>query len=150
MVLPDFRAAYDMFPNIVWTSSGGRGWDYANPRWTEFTGRRIEDEVGSGWTDRIHADDREGALSQLDEATSARRPFTLEFRARRHDGEFRWLASAGLPLPDGGYVGSCADVTERRAREGSPMTSITCSPESSAILRCSESSRSFPATLATI
>jgi two-component system cell cycle sensor histidine kinase/response regulator CckA len=117
MGLPDFRAAYDMLPSIVWTSSGGRGWDYANPRWTAFTGRRLEEEVGSGWTDRIHADDREGALSQLDEAISARRPFTLEFRVRRHDGEYRWLASTGLPIPDGGYVGSCADVTERRALE---------------------------------
>jgi len=117
MVLADFRTAYDGLPTIVWTSPGGREWDYVNPRWTEFTGRRLEDELGLGWVDRINAEDREGAFSQLDEATAARRPFTLEFRARQHDGEYRWLASTGLPLPDGAYVGCCADVTERRRLE---------------------------------
>ena len=117
MVQADFRTAYDGLPIIVWTSPGGRGWDYVNPRWTEFTGRRIEDELGQGWVDRIHADDREGVLTQLDEASAGRRSFTLEFRARRHDGEHRWLASAGLPHPDGGFVGSCVDVTERRQLE---------------------------------
>ncbi len=117
MGLADFRTAYDGLPIIVWTSSGGHRWDYANPRWTEFTGRRIEEELGLGWVDRIHPDDREGALSQLDEASAARRPFTLEFRARRHDGEYRWLASSGLAQSDGTYVGCCTDVTERRMLE---------------------------------
>jgi PAS domain S-box-containing protein len=117
MALADFRTAYDGLPIIVWTSSEGHQWDYANPRWTEFTGRRIEEELGLGWVDRIHPDDREGALSQLDEASAARRPVTLEFRARRHDGEYRWLASSGLGRPDGTYVGCCTDVTERRTLE---------------------------------
>jgi two-component system, cell cycle sensor histidine kinase and response regulator CckA len=117
MVLADFRTAYDGLPIIVWTSSGGHRWDYANPPWTEFTGRRMEEELGLGWVDRIHPDDREGALSQLDEASVARRPFTLEFRARRQDGEYRWLASSGLAQPDGTYVGCCTDVTERRMLE---------------------------------
>jgi two-component system cell cycle sensor histidine kinase/response regulator CckA len=118
MVLPDSRTAYDGLPIIVWTSaSRGHEWDYASRRWTEFTGRPIADELGTGWVERIHADDREGALAQLDEATAAGRPFTLEFRARRHDGEYRWLASTGVAMAGGGYVGCCADVTERRALE---------------------------------
>ena len=50
------------------------------------------------------------------------RPFGLEFRARRHDGEYRWLASSGAPAGEAaggrtGYVGCCIDVTERRALE---------------------------------
>ena len=113
----DFHAAYDALPLVVWTSPGDRRWDYVNPRWPEFTGRRLEDELALGWLDRVHGDDREGVLSQLDEATAARRPFAMEFRARRHDGEYRWLASTGAPLAGSGYVGCCADITERRALE---------------------------------
>ena len=113
----DFRTAYDALPVIVWTSPGDRRWDYVNPRWPEFTGRRLEDELGLGWLDRVHCDDREGVLSQLDEATTARRLLAMEFRARRHDGEYRWLASSGTSLPGGGYLGCCADITERRALE---------------------------------
>ena len=118
----DFRTAFDALPVIVWTSPGDRRWDYVNSRWPEFTGRPIEEELGFGWLDRIHLDDREAVLSQLDEASAAGHHFGLEFRARRHDGEYRWLASTGTPLhiPDGtisGYVGCCTDVTERRALE---------------------------------
>ncbi len=113
----DSRSTYDALPVIVWTSPGDHRWDYVNARWTEFTGRGVEEELGPGWIDRVHADDREGVLSQLDEATAARRSVALEFRARRHDGEHRWLASTGTPLPGQGYVGCCVDVTDRRALE---------------------------------
>lgn len=109
--------AYDALPLIVWTSPGDRRWDYVSPHWLEFTGRRLEDDVGLGWLDRVHADDRPGVLSKLDEAMGARWPLAMEFRARRHDGEFRWLASTGAPTESGGYVGCCVDVTERRALE---------------------------------
>ncbi|MEO7985475.1 MAG: response regulator [Gemmatimonadales bacterium] len=118
----DFRTAYDALPVIAWTSPGDHQWDYVNPRWPAFTGRRMEAELGLGWLERIHPEDRDAVLTQLDEATAAGRPFGLEFRARRHDGEYRWLASSGAPAGDAaggrtGYVGCCIDVTERRALE---------------------------------
>ncbi len=118
----DFRTSYDALPLIVWTSGGGHRWDYVNSRWPEFTGRRVEDELGLGWLDRIHPDDREAAVSRIDEAIASGRPFSIEFRARRHDGEYHWLASSGAAVqgPDGqpgGYAGCCTDVTDRRALE---------------------------------
>jgi two-component system, cell cycle sensor histidine kinase and response regulator CckA len=117
MVSADPRSAYDDLPVITWTSSAGRAWDYVNPRWTEFTGRAIEQELGQGWLDRIHAEDREATLSQVDEAVAAGRPIVTEFRARRHDGTYRWLATTAVPRPGRGYVGWCTDVTERRSLE---------------------------------
>ena len=46
----------------------------------------------------------------------------MEYRLRRHDGEYRWVLDEGVPLfsPDGsfaGYIGSCIDITERRHAE---------------------------------
>ena len=46
----------------------------------------------------------------------------MEYRLRRHDGEYRWVLDAGVPffIPDGsfgGYIGSCVDITERRHAE---------------------------------
>jgi len=46
----------------------------------------------------------------------------MEYRLRRHDGEFRWVLDIGVPRfnPDGsfaGYIGSCIDVTEQRRAE---------------------------------
>jgi transcriptional regulator with GAF, ATPase, and Fis domain len=46
----------------------------------------------------------------------------MEYRIRRHDGEYRWIYDAGTPLfsPDGvflGYIGSAIDITERKESE---------------------------------
>ena len=46
----------------------------------------------------------------------------MEYRLRRHDGVYRWILDRGTPryLPDGtfaGYIGSCADITERKQLE---------------------------------
>jgi C4-dicarboxylate-specific signal transduction histidine kinase len=46
----------------------------------------------------------------------------MEYRLRRHDGEFRLVYDIGVPRfnPDGsfaGYIGSCIDVTEQRRAE---------------------------------
>jgi signal transduction histidine kinase/CheY-like chemotaxis protein len=46
----------------------------------------------------------------------------MEYRLRRHDGEYRWLLDNGIPRhePGGefsGYIGSCIDLTERKRAE---------------------------------
>jgi len=46
----------------------------------------------------------------------------MEYRLRRHDGQYRWILDRGNPryTPDGtfaGYIGSCIDITERRQLE---------------------------------
>jgi phosphoglycerate-specific signal transduction histidine kinase len=53
---------------------------------------------------------------------NARRPFTMEYRLRRADGEYRWVLGSGVPryTSEGefaGYIGSCIDITARRRAE---------------------------------
>ena len=48
--------------------------------------------------------------------------FTMEYRLKRHDGEYRWVMDTGVPrfTPDGtfsGYIGSCIDITDRKRTE---------------------------------
>jgi signal transduction histidine kinase len=43
----------------------------------------------------------------------------MEYRLRRHDGEYRWIFDRGVPFTDdagafAGFIGSCVDVDERR------------------------------------
>jgi len=46
----------------------------------------------------------------------------MDYRRRRHDGEYRWVVDNGRPFYRGdgafaGYVGACLDITERKRAE---------------------------------
>ncbi|HEX6107058.1 MAG TPA: ATP-binding protein [Gemmatimonadales bacterium] len=122
MTSPDPRLAYDGLPVMVWTAGPDRQCDYCNTRWLEFTGRALEDELGWGWADRVHPENREGVLAEYAGAFEERRPLTLEYRYRRRDGEYRWILDTATARfgPEGavlGMVGCRVDVSERRALE---------------------------------
>ncbi|HET6765440.1 MAG TPA: PAS domain S-box protein, partial [Longimicrobiaceae bacterium] len=117
-----FRSLADTAPVLVWTADPEGAYDFFNQPWLDFTGRAVEEELGEGWTAGVHPDDLRRRQAVFRQAVQARRPFRLEYRLRRADGEYRWVLDTGVPrmLPDGtfaGYVGSCIDITERREAE---------------------------------
>ena len=70
----------------------------------------------------VHPEDLQQCLETYRSAFDARRHFEMEFRLRRHDGEYRWLMDTGAPriAADGklmGYVGSEVDITDRKQAE---------------------------------
>jgi PAS domain S-box-containing protein len=115
----NFRRLADFAPVMIWVSDPARKTVYFNRPWLEFTGRAPEDELGLGWTEGIHPEDRENAMALIARAYEALEPFETEYRLRRADGEYRWLIDKGVPLVDEGrlrgYVGSCLDITDRVA-----------------------------------
>lgn len=114
-----FRAMADAAPVLIWTSRPDGEFDYINRAWLEFTGRRVEQQLGLGWTELLHPENAEKVLQVYRESLQMKMPFVMEFRLRRSDGQFRWVLNHGVPRysPDGtfqGYIGSCLDITERR------------------------------------
>jgi PAS domain S-box-containing protein len=117
-----FRIAADVAPSLVWMSGPDKQCTFFNKSWLDFTGRPIERELGRGWADGVHPDDVSTCLDIYSSAFDRRDRFRMEYRLRRHDGEYRWMLDAGVPFftPDGsfaGYIGSCVDITERRLAE---------------------------------
>ncbi|MBI4754933.1 MAG: PAS domain S-box protein [Betaproteobacteria bacterium] len=109
-------------PAMVWMSGPDHGRSFFNTTWLRFTGRELAQEVGAGWMEGVHADDRARCARILGEAQEARGVLALEYRLRRHDGEYRWIFDEGTPRFDAagqfcGYVGSTADITDRRLAE---------------------------------
>jgi PAS domain S-box-containing protein len=118
----EFRIMADIAPAMIWLSGTDTLRTYFNRPWLEFRGRTLEQDLGDGWTEGIHPEDRERCLGDYRSAVGARRPFKLEYRLRRADGKYRWVLSHAVPrLSDAGlfegYVGSVMDITERRAAE---------------------------------
>ena len=121
--LRDFPTSlFEHFPTLIWRAGTDTRCNYFNKTWLEFTGRSLAEEVGNGWTKGIHADDFDRCVRTYLEHFAVRTPFEMEYRLRRHDGEYRWIIDAGRPIydPDGefaGYIGSCLDITDRRNTE---------------------------------
>ena len=114
----------ELGPALIWMSDADKRCTYVNSAWMAFTGRTLEAVLADGWREAIHPDDLPRCLEILDVAFEGHQPFTLEYRLRRHDGEYRWILDTGIPLlePDGsstGYVGSIVDITERKRAEES-------------------------------
>ena len=111
----------DCAPVMIWVADPARECVYVNRPWREFTGRELGEAVGHGWADGIHADDRDRTLEAYRRAFEACRPFELEYRLRRRDGEYRWLLDKGTPILEGhdlkGFIGSCLDITDRMRAE---------------------------------
>jgi PAS domain S-box-containing protein len=117
-----FRLIADNAPVLIWMSSASRLHTFFNKGWLDFTGRSHADEAGNGWVSNVHPDDRARAVDVYASAFDRRADFAIEYRLRRHDGEYRWIAGRAVPRLDvqgafAGYIGSGIDITERKLNE---------------------------------
>src|SRR5438094_4686383 len=117
-----FRAMADTAPVMIWVSGADKLCTFFNKGWLDFTGRTLEEELGNRWAEGVDREDIDRCVSTYENSFNARQPFTMEYRLRRSDGEYRWVLDTGTPrfAPDGaflGYIGSCIDITERKLAE---------------------------------
>ncbi|MDB5273967.1 MAG: sensor signal transduction histidine kinase [Chitinophagaceae bacterium] len=113
-----FRALADDAPVLIWISGTDRLYHFFNKGWLDFTGRTMEQEIGSGWTKGVHSNDLDRCLEVYHSSFEARKEFYMEYRLRRHDGEFRWIWDKGVPSYSDngeftGYTGACMDIHDR-------------------------------------
>jgi len=117
--LQQFRQMADCAPFPIWSSGTDAMRTFVNRAWLEFRGRTPEQEMGSGWTDGLHPDDRDLCIETYIKSFTSRQPFHLQYRLQRGDGTFTWVEDNGRPLhqPDGrfaGYLGTVTDITDRK------------------------------------
>jgi PAS domain S-box-containing protein len=114
-----FRLVANSAPVMIWMSDAEKSRNYFNQPWFDFTGRFPNSELDGNWTTGVHPEDLSGYLDKFDKLFDQRLPFAVEYRLRRHDGEYRWVSDRGVPRfqVDGtfaGYIGCCIDVTDDR------------------------------------
>ncbi|MEQ9238692.1 PAS domain S-box protein [Coleofasciculus sp. E2-BRE-01] len=112
-----FRTMADSAPVLLWVAGTDGRCTFFNRPWLEFTGRRLEDELGEGWLEAVHPEDKENCLQIYSHSFHQRQTFRMEYRMRRADGEYRWILDTGVPRFDTnrgflGYIGSCIDITD--------------------------------------
>jgi PAS domain S-box-containing protein len=115
-----FQEMADTAPVLIWMTGTDGLCNYFNKPWLEFTGRSMEQEVGTGWIEGVYPDDVQGCFDGFLPAFDAREPFRMEYRLRRADGEYRWMIESGIPRYTGagefaGYIGSNIDITDLKS-----------------------------------
>lgn len=117
-----FRQLADHAPVLIWIAGTDAGCHFFNKPWLEFTGRTMDQEVGTGWTEGLHPDDLQRCLAIYLASFEGRQKFCTEYRLRRYDGQWRWILDDGRPMYSmsgefEGFIGSCVDITDRRDSE---------------------------------
>jgi len=118
----DIRLVVDTIPTLAWSASPDGSADFFNQRWLDYTGLSAEQALGSGWQVAIHPDDLPRILKIFREALNSVKPYEVEGRFRRFDGEFRWFLFRGSPLRDRSgkvakWYGTNTDLEERKRAE---------------------------------
>ncbi|MGH7930107.1 MAG: PAS domain-containing sensor histidine kinase, partial [Candidatus Binatia bacterium] len=121
-----FRTMADTAPVMIWMSGVEKSCTFLNKSWLDFSGRTMEQELGYGWVESIHPEDRARFLLVYDKASELREEFTTEYRLRRADGEYHWVFNKAVPRFESdctffGYIGSCIDITERKHAEAETL-----------------------------
>ncbi|MFI3136603.1 MAG: PAS domain S-box protein, partial [Methylococcaceae bacterium] len=117
-----FRNVADAAPVLIWLGGTDKLYFWFNQVWLDFTGRSLEQEMGDGWTEGVHPDDLSRYRDTYGRHFDRRKPFRMEYRLKRYDGDYRWIDDNGVPRfdVDGsflGYIGSCIDITDRKLAE---------------------------------
>jgi PAS domain S-box-containing protein len=114
-----FRKLADTAPAILWITEPDASCSFVSRGWYDYTGQSSKAALGFGWLAAVHPEDRDDTKLIILEAAGKREEFSLDFRLRRADGEFRWALTCGRPRFSAngafaGYIGSVIDVHDRK------------------------------------
>ena len=117
-----FRSLVTAMSQIVWTCNATGLVVEDSPSWRAFTGQTVQQWLGWGWLDAIHPDDKAATLASWRCALETKSPITVEYRLRRHDGQYPCTVVRAVPVLDEAgvlreWVGTNTDITGQRQSE---------------------------------
>jgi len=117
-----FRSLVLATAQIVWSTDADGRVAQPQPEWETFTGASFDEYRGWKWLQCLHAGDRDRVAAEWRAALESRTVCEVEYRLRRHDGEYRTMSTRSVPVLEPGgrvreWVGAATDVTEREKEE---------------------------------
>ncbi|MHB1557980.1 MAG: hybrid sensor histidine kinase/response regulator [Isosphaeraceae bacterium] len=118
-----WRTMAEALPNLVWTDLPDGQCDWLSSQWGKYTGIPEQELLGLRWLETVvHPDDRERTMACWVAACADEADYDLEYRIRRHDGQYRWFRTRGVPIRDDGgrivyWFGTCTDIEDYKRAE---------------------------------
>ncbi|MCG3149401.1 MAG: hypothetical protein PCFJNLEI_02862 [Verrucomicrobiae bacterium] len=117
-----FRLMIESIPMLAWQCNAKGEAEYCNHRWYDYTGAGPEKTLGDMWQKALHPDDEQRIARETVRTAQTSDPYDVEYRLRRHDGQYRWHLARALPVRDATgkvimWVGCAADVEDQKRAE---------------------------------
>jgi PAS domain S-box-containing protein len=114
-----FHKIADSMPHLMWTANADGSIEWANQRWTDYTGQPLAVAIDTdARRAAYHPDDLAQITAAWDVAVANAHSFETETRLRRHDGVYRWFLYRAEPVvgADGSvrWYGSSIDIHDAR------------------------------------
>lgn len=143
-----YRFLAESIPQQVWASGPDGALDYVSPVVERYFGEPAAAILGAGWLAVVHPGDAQRCVELWTRALASGESYEIEFRLRRHDGQYRWHLARAVPERGATgaiirWFGTNTDIDERRAMELELRTSEAALLE--ALARVAASERRFQA-----
>jgi two-component system CheB/CheR fusion protein len=96
----ELREMTDTLPALIWASRPDGACDYLSRRWLDYTGVPESEQLGYGWLDQVHAEDRERLREAWRVSLKEGSSLAIDVRIRAKDGTFRWFKTRAVPIRD--------------------------------------------------
>ncbi|TIM05607.1 MAG: PAS domain S-box protein [Mesorhizobium sp.] len=119
----DLGRVFDALPAMVWTAQPDGHFDFANQRWSDYTGLSLDEAHGWEWQAAVNPDDLPTVIERWRSILATGEPGDLEARVRGFDGQYHWFRVQCSPMRDdrGQIIKWCGVGTDvedfRRAEE---------------------------------
>jgi PAS domain S-box-containing protein len=95
-----FKTLAESLPQMIWTCLRDGYCDYLSRQWLDYTGRSEAQQLGAGWLEQVHPDDRVKVQAEWSRVVASGDTYDVSFRIRRFDGVYRWFKTRAVPLRD--------------------------------------------------
>ncbi|MCB1918972.1 MAG: EAL domain-containing protein [Candidatus Competibacteraceae bacterium] len=117
-----FRKLTQQLPVGVFINDTHGECRYVNNYWCWLAGLTAEQAMGLGWTQALHADDREQALQIWKNANEQGNEVATQYRFRTPSGRETWLKTRARPMRDRagritGHLGASIDIADLKKTE---------------------------------
>jgi PAS domain S-box-containing protein len=116
------RDIIEALPQLYWTCLIDGPCDYLSPQWINYTGVPASEQLGYGWLELVHPEDRKGVITEWNEKVKTGDNFDFVYRIKMANGQYHWFQARAIPIrnPEGKiqkWLGSNTDIDSIRKAE---------------------------------
>ncbi|HYE31351.1 MAG TPA: PAS domain-containing protein [Methylomirabilota bacterium] len=110
-----YRTLLDALPQLVWTALPDGRFDFVSRQWSTYTRKSAHTQLGWGWLESLHPDDRSIVRTALNDAAQRAEEFSIEVRIANAEGQHGWFTLRAVPLLGrdqqiAKWFGTCTDI----------------------------------------